>query len=75
MHFPFKLWQSMTPILCYLLLHVLFHLNQVQVVIELVTIEDDDFFWGKLYQVMMNHDHFEILIKTISTIVHVTNTE
>jgi hypothetical protein len=44
MHFPFKLWQSMTPILCYLLLHVLFHLNQVKVVIELVTIEDDDFF-------------------------------
>jgi hypothetical protein len=54
---------------------VLFHLNQVKVVIELVTIEDDDFFWGKLYQVMMNHDHFENLIKIISTIVHVTNTE
>jgi hypothetical protein len=65
----------MTPILYYLLLHVLFHLNRVKVVIELMTIQDDDFFLGKLYPVMMNHDHLEKLIKTISTIVHVTNTK
>ncbi len=35
-------------IMCCLLLQVCFHLNLVRATIELVTIEDDDFFFGQV---------------------------
>jgi hypothetical protein len=37
-----------TNIVCHLLLKVFFHLNLIRATIELVTIEDDDLFFGQV---------------------------
>lgn len=42
-----------TNIVCLFLLHVFFYLNLVRATIELMAIENYDFFGGRLYQVMM----------------------